>query len=419
MCGISAILLGDSEATTAAIDLHESLYYLQHRGQDAAGIAVCEGGRVYQCKGLGMASKVFDEGKRVGEDKMPGFMGIAHVRYPTAGTPSPSEAQPFFVNSPFGLSMGVNGNLINAPELVKFLDYEARRHVNTDSDSELLLNVFAHALGELNKARANVEDVFTSLREVYARCHGAFACTAMIAGFGILGFRDENGIRPLCLGSRPSETIEGAQDYFLASESVALTQLGFKNIVDILPGQAVFLQKGCAPQFCQVVPAKTYTPDLFEYLYLSRPDSTLEGISVYRSRQKMGVKLATRMREVLGEEGIKKIDVVVPIPETSNTSAATLAAELSKPLSNALVKNRYVFRTFILPGQKSRQKSVRRKLSPIASEFKDKVVCLVDDSIVRGTTSREIVQMVRECDAKEIILVSCSPEITHQHVVSA
>jgi amidophosphoribosyltransferase len=312
--------------------------------------------------------------------------------------------------------MGVNGNLINAPELAKFLDYEARRHVNTDSDSELLLNIFAHALGELGKARANVEDVFTALREVYARCRGAYACTAMIAGFGILGFRDENGIRPLCLGSRPSETLEGATDYFLASESVALAQLGFKNVVDILPGQAVFLRKGYPPQFSQVVPAKSYTPDLFEYLYLSRPDTTLEGISVHRSRQNMGVKLASRMRQLLGEDGIQKIDVVVPIPETSNTAAATLAGELSKPLSIALVKNRYIFRTFILPGQKARQKSVRRKLSPIASEFKGKVVCLVDDSIVRGTTSREIVQMVRECEAKEIILVSCSPEITHQHV---
>ncbi|ERS99922.1 amidophosphoribosyltransferase [Sporothrix schenckii 1099-18] len=416
MCGVSAILLGDSKADTAAADLHESLFYLQHRGQDAAGIAVCKGGRVSQCKGLGMASKVFDEGRRVSTAALPGFMGISHVRYPTAGTTSAAEAQPFFVNSPYGLSMSVNGNLVNTPDLITFLDYEARRHVNTDSDSELLLNIFAHALGELGKARANVDDVFSALREVYARCIGAFACTAMLAGFGILGFRDQNGIRPLCLGSRPSETLEGATDYFLASESIALVQLGFKNIVDILPGQAVFIKKGEAPRFAQIVAPKSYTPDLFEYLYLARADSCIDGISVHRSRQNMGLKLANRMRQVLSEEAIKDIDVVIPIPETSNTAAATLAEALSKPFSNGFVKNRYVYRTFILPGQKARQKSVRRKLSPIASEFKGKVVCLVDDSIVRGTTSREIVQMVKECEAKRIVLVSCSPEITHPHV---
>ncbi|ODA80402.1 hypothetical protein RJ55_03360 [Drechmeria coniospora] len=416
MCGVSAILLGDSKATSAAVDLHESLYYLQHRGQDAAGIAVCQGGRVHMCKGNGMASKVFDEGRRVTTATMPGFMGISHVRYPTAGTSSASEAQPFYVNSPYGLSMSVNGNLVNTPNLVRFLDHEARRHVNTDSDSELLLNVFAHALSELGKSRANVEDVFTALREVYARCHGAFACVGMLAGFGILGFRDENGIRPLCLGSRPSETVEGAMDYCLASESIALSQLGFKDIVDILPGQAVFLKKDGTPQFSQIVEMKSYSPDLFEYLYLARPDCWIDGISVHRSRQNMGIKLAHRMRQVLGEEGIREIDVVIPIPETSDTAAGTLAKELAKPLSNAFVKNRYIHRTFILPGQKARQKSVRRKLSAIAVEFKGKVVCLVDDSIVRGTTSREIVQMVKECKAKKIIIVSCSPEITHPHI---
>ncbi|KAL2675644.1 hypothetical protein Neosp_011834 [[Neocosmospora] mangrovei] len=381
MCGISAILLGDPKATTAGIELHESIYYLQHRGQDAAGITVCQGGRLYQMKGNGLASKVFQEPARIPET-LPGYAGISHVRYPTAGTSSASEAQPFY-DSPFGLSLAVNGNLVNSTELRSFLDLEAHRHVNTDSDSELLLNVYAHALHELGKARANVDDIFAGLREVYSRCKGGFACVAMITGFGVLGFRDENGIRPLCLGSRPSATLDGTMDYFMASESVALTQLGFTNIVDVLPGQAVFIQKGGHPQFRQIVEMKSYTPDIFEMVYFSRPDSSQDGISIYRSRQNMGERLAERVKEVLGEKGVQEIDVVIPIPE---------------------------------PGQKARQQGIRRKLSPIASEFKDKVVLLVDDSIVRGNTSREIVLMSREAGAKKVILASCSPEITHPHV---
>ncbi|RSM00104.1 hypothetical protein CEP52_009345 [Fusarium oligoseptatum] len=410
MCGISAILLGDPKATTAGIELHESIYYLQHRGQDAAGITVCQGGRLYQMKGNGLASKVFQEPARIPET-LPGYAGISHVRYPTAGTSSASEAQPFY-DSPFGLSLAVNGNLVNSTELRSFLDLEAHRHVNTDSDSELLLNVYAHALHELGKARANVDDIFAGLREVYSRCKGGFACVAMITGFGVLGFRDENGIRPLCLGSRPSATLDGTMDYFMASESVALTQLGFTNIVDILPGQAVFIQKGGHPQFRQIVEMKSYTPDIFEMVYFSRPDSSQDGISIYRSRQHMGERLAERIKNVLGEKGVEEIDVVIPIPETSNTSAAALASRLQKPLSNAFVRNRYTFRTFIM----ARQQGIRRKLSPIASEFKDKVVLLVDDSIVRGNTSREIVLMSREAGAKKVILASCSPEITHPHV---
>ncbi|EGW35165.1 amidophosphoribosyltransferase [Spathaspora passalidarum NRRL Y-27907] len=410
MCGILGVVVADQRKNVAS-ELFEGAMFLQHRGQDAAGI-VTSGpkGRFYQCKGNGMARDVFTQSRM---NNLIGNMGICHLRYPTAGSSAGSEAQPFYVNSPYGITLSHNGNLVNSNELREYLDEVVHRHINTDSDSELLINIFAAELDKFNKSRVNNGDLFSALTGTMDMIRGAYACVAMLAGYGIIGFRDPNGIRPLLYGERTNKN--GTTDYMLASESVVLKAHGFDKFRDIKPGEAVIITKdGAKPEFRQVMAPKIFAPDIFEYVYFARPDSVLDGVSVYRSRIDMGVKLAEKIQRSLSAD--EKIDVVIPVPDTARTSAFQCSVSLNVPYREGFVKNRYVGRTFIMPDQQERRSSVRRKLNAMDSEFQGRNVLLVDDSIVRGTTSKEIVAMAREAGAKKVFFASCAPPIRFNHI---
>ncbi|THH10838.1 hypothetical protein EW145_g1050 [Phellinidium pouzarii] len=340
-------------------------------------------------------------------------MGVGHVRYPTAGSSTHAEAQPFYVNSPYGIVFAHNGNLINTASLLQFLDAEAHRHINTNSDSELLLNIFANNLQKTGKFRINEEDIFTAIGGLMEQCRGAYACVAMLAGFGIIAFRDPNGIRPLGMAHRNAS---GGSDYMLASESVVADASGFVDWEDVKPGtgEAVIITRSRISRR-QVCGAAKFAPDIFEYVYFARPDSVLDGISVYRSRMAMGDLLADEVKRVLEIHNLN-VDVVIPVPDTSRVAALNLAQKLELPYREGFIKNRYVGRTFIMPGQQMRRQNVRRKLNAMALEFAGKNVLIVDDSIVRGTTSKEIVQMAKDVGAKKVIVASCAPPIRYSNV---
>ncbi|OMJ13067.1 Amidophosphoribosyltransferase [Smittium culicis] len=410
MCGITGIYLADNGANVAP-ELLESLNILQHRGQDSAGIITCAAkGRFFQCKGNGMTSEVFTRDRML---ELRGNMGIGHNRYPTAGSNSSSEAQPFYVNSPYGIALGHNGNITNTQELTDYLDNVAHRHINTDSDSEVLLNMLATNLDRTGKSRINETDIFNAIAELYKQCHGGYACVAMLAGFGIIGFRDPNAIRPLCIGRRASATIAGKYDYMMASESAALEALEFMDIEPVLPGQVIIITKNNVVKK-QVLENPNYTPCIFEYVYFARADSIIDGIPVNDARMAMGVKLAHTVMNVLGKDN--DIDSVIPVPDTSRITALQLSQVIGRPYREGFNKNRYVGRTFIMPGQELRRKTVRRKLNAMRYEFEGKNVLIVDDSIVRGTTSKEIVQMAKDAGAKKVYFASAAPPVKYQNV---
>ncbi|WP_447078711.1 amidophosphoribosyltransferase [Shewanella algae] len=402
MCGIVGIV-GRSAVNQT---IYDALTVLQHRGQDAAGIVTIDQNAFRLRKANGLVKDVF-EPKHM--QRLQGNAGLGHVRYPTAGSSSASEAQPFYVNSPFGISLAHNGNLTNTVQLADGLRNK-RRHVNTTSDSEVLLNLLADELDKTDSLTLSPDEVFDAVSRVHADTRGAYAVVAMIIGQGLVAFRDPFGIRPLVLGKH--ETPSGTE-YMVASESVALDAVGFEVMRDVAPGEAVYITTEGELFTRQCAEAPSYAPCIFEFVYFARPDSTIDKVSVYASRVNMGAKLGEKIRKEWYDHDI---DVVIPIPETSCDIALEIARGMDLPYRQGFVKNRYIGRTFIMPGQQERKKSVRRKLNAINAEFKDKNVLLVDDSIVRGTTSEQIIEMAREAGAKKVYFASAAPEIRFPNV---
>jgi amidophosphoribosyltransferase len=405
MCGILGVV---ANAPVNQL-LYDGLMVLQHRGQDAAGIATSEGKAFFMHKGRGMVRDVF---RTRNMRALPGSMGIAHCRYPTAGSHSDSaESQPFYVNSPFGIVLAHNGNLTNTERLQESMFREDLRHINTNSDSEVLLNVLAHELQELARGvQLDLDTIFAAVSGVFRRCKGAYAAVVMIAGHGMLAFRDPFGIRPIVVGANPTDA---GMEYLVASESVALDTLGFSVLRDLRPGEALFVDNEHHLHFRQCADNPVLSPCIFEYVYLARPDSVIDGVSVYETRLLMGEHLADK---VVRQIPVQDIDVVIPIPDSSRPSAMQLAQRLGIPYREGFVRNRYIGRTFIMPGQAIRKQSVRQKLNTVAREFKGKRVLLVDDSIVRGTTSREIVEMARAAGALKVYFASAAPPVRYPNV---
>jgi amidophosphoribosyltransferase len=404
MCGI----VGISAESNVAAEIYDSLLMLQHRGQDAAGMVVCnQDDRLSTRKSMGYVRDVFQQRHM---DKLIGNYGIGHVRYPTAGGNGKEFAQPMYVNSPYGISLAHNGNLTNSKQLSNELFHAEMRHLKTDSDSEVLLNIFAHELGKQREIFPSAQHIFKAVSKTHLRCDGAYAVLALITGHGLLAFRDNNGIRPLSIGIRKGKTRD---EYIIASEDALFSSFGYSKLRDIEPGEAVFIDKNgeLFSQQCSEIPQKR--PCIFEYVYFSRPDSKIDEISVYKARIRMGSKLADQIKKIKPDHDI---DVVIPIPDSSTIAAHQLAVDLGVPYREGFVKNRYIGRTFIMPYQEERKKSVRRKLNILDLEFKGKNVLLVDDSIVRGTTSKKIIEMAREAGANKVYFASAAPAIKYQNL---
>ncbi len=403
MCGIVGIV-GHHPVNQR---IYDALTVLQHRGQDAAGIMTCDEGNLSLRKDSGLVRDVFQQRHML---QLAGSIGIGHVRYPTAGSDGSAEAQPFYVNAPYGIGLAHNGNLTNTSELVDALWRGEKRHLNTSSDSEALLNILASELQREEGSRLAPEQIFSAMGRVFARVRGAYAVVALVMGHGIFGFRDPNGIRPLVLGRRL--TPQGTE-WMLASESVALDLTGFELVRDVEPGEVVYIEEGGGLHSARCAPAIPHTPCVFEYVYFARPDSIMDNISVHKARMRMGEKLAEKIRRLKPDHDI---DVVIPIPDTSRTSAMQLALDLGIEFREGFVKNRYIGRTFIMPGQEQRKKSVRSKLNPIPLEFRGRNVLLVDDSIVRGTTSAQIIDLAREAGAAKVYFASAAPPVRYPNV---